>query len=51
MMEFLEQHGEYVVFWVVLVVWAGVAGLLLWVERRLRRLQRVWEREVGTGRL
>ncbi|MEN3026454.1 MAG: hypothetical protein ABDH31_01950 [Chlorobiota bacterium] len=43
-MEFLSQHSEYVVLWVVLVVWAGVAGLLLWVERRLRRVERYLER-------
>ncbi|MCS7176925.1 MAG: hypothetical protein NZ960_04800 [Candidatus Kapabacteria bacterium] len=43
-MEFLSQHSEYVVLWVVLAVWAGVAGLLLWVERRLRRVERYLER-------
>lgn len=45
MMEFLERHAEYVVLWVTLVVWLGIAGLLLWLEGRVRRLERFLERE------
>ncbi|MCS6966344.1 MAG: hypothetical protein NZ473_06230 [Candidatus Kapabacteria bacterium] len=45
-MEFLERHGEYVVLWVNLVVWGGISLLLLWVERRLQRMEQRW-RERG----
>jgi hypothetical protein len=43
-MEFLERHGEYVVLWVTLVVWAGVAVFLFGLERRLRRVEQEMER-------
>ncbi len=39
MMEFLTVNAPYVVLWVALTVWAGIAGFLLWLERRLRRLE------------
>lgn len=44
MIAFLEQNAGYVVLWVTLIVWAGIAGLLVAVETRLRRLERSVER-------
>ncbi len=49
-MAFLEQHAEYVVLWVTLVVWAGVAALLVWVEQRLQRVEQWVERNSGAER-
>ncbi len=43
-MEFLEQHAEYVVLWVTVVVWVGIAAFLLWIERRLQAVERSVER-------
>jgi cytochrome c-type biogenesis protein CcmH/NrfF len=43
-MGFLETHAEYVVLWVTLVVWFGIAASLLWMERRLRRVEQQMER-------
>jgi len=47
-MEFLASQAHYVVLWVALTVWAGIAGFLLWLERRLRRLETVLEQAQRT---
>ncbi len=51
MMAFLEHHAAYVVLSVTLVVWAGIAALLIAVEARLRRLQQLVEPPAGQERL
>jgi hypothetical protein len=43
MIEFLTVQAPYVVLWVTLTVWAGIAVFLLWLEHRLRRLEAVLE--------
>ncbi len=38
-MEFLSQHPLYIVLCIVLVVWFGIFGYLLAIERRIRHLE------------
>ncbi len=39
MFEFLNQNASYVVLTIVLVVWMGIFGYVLRVERRVKQLE------------
>ncbi len=39
MEDFLARYPLYVVLLIVLTIWAGIAGFMLLLERKLRRLE------------